>query len=37
MLYHDEELDEKELHKYFEKLDPETIELITQEYEKTKN
>ena len=34
MLYHDEELDEKELYKFFEKLDPKTIELITQEYEK---
>ena len=31
---HDEELGEEELKKYFEKLDPETIELIKQEYEK---
>ncbi len=34
MLFHDEELGEEELKKYFEKLDPETIELIKQEYEK---
>jgi hypothetical protein len=34
MLFHDEELGEVELKKYFEKLDPETIELINQEYEK---
>ncbi len=34
MLFHDEELGEEELNKYFEKLDPETIELINQEYEK---
>ena len=32
MLFHDEELNEEELHKCFKKLDPETIELITQEY-----
>ena len=32
MLFHDEELDEEELYKYFEKLDPKTIELIRQEY-----
>ena len=34
MLFHDEELDEEELKKCFEKLDPKTIELIRQEYEK---
>ena len=34
MLFHDEELDEEELNKFFEKLDPKTIELITQEYKK---
>ena len=33
MLFHDEELDEEELKKYIEKLDPETIELIRREYE----
>jgi len=33
MLFHDEELDEAELKKCFEKLDPKTIELITKEYE----
>jgi len=32
MLFHDEELNEEDLHKCFKKLDPETIELITQEY-----
>ena len=32
MLFHDEELNEKELIKYFEKLDPKTIELIKEEY-----
>ncbi len=32
MLFHDEELDEEELHKCFEKLDPKTIELIRLEY-----
>jgi len=32
MLFHDEELNKEELHKCFKKLDPETIELITQEY-----
>ena len=32
MLFHDEELDEEELHKCFEKLDPHTIELIRLEY-----
>jgi hypothetical protein len=32
MLFHDEELDEKELYEFFEKLDPKTIELIRQEY-----
>ncbi len=35
MLFHDEELGEEELKNYFEKLDPDTIELIRQEYEKT--
>ncbi len=35
MLFHDEELGEEELKNYFEKLDPDTIELIIQEYEKT--
>jgi len=34
MLFHDEELDEEELKKYFDKLDSKTIELINQEYEK---
>ncbi len=33
MLFHDEELNEEELKKYFEKLDPNTLELIRQEYE----
>lgn len=33
MLFHDEELDEEELNKYFAKLDPKTIELIQQEYQ----
>jgi hypothetical protein len=33
MLYHDEELDEEELYKCFEKFDPKTIELIKEEYE----
>ena len=32
MLYHDEELDEEELNKYFAKFDSKTIELILQEY-----
>ena len=32
MLFHDEELDEEELHKCFEKLDPKTIELLRVEY-----
>ncbi len=32
MLYHDEELNEEELKKYLEKLDPKTIELIKEEY-----
>lgn len=32
MLFHDEELNEEELIKCFEKLDPETIELIKEEY-----
>ena len=32
MLFHDEELNEEELKKYFEKLDPKTIELIKKEY-----
>ncbi len=34
MLFHDEEFGEEELKKYFEKFDPETIELIKQEYER---
>jgi len=33
MLFHDEELGEEELKKYFEKLDPKIIELINEEYE----
>ena len=33
MLFHDEELDEEGLNKYFEKLDPKTIELIKEEYD----
>ena len=33
MLYHDEELTEEELHKYFAKFDSKTIELIKKEYE----
>jgi hypothetical protein len=32
MLFHDEELDEEELSKYFKKLTPETLELIRIEY-----
>jgi len=32
MLFHDEELDEEELRQCFEKLDPNTIELIRLEY-----
>ena len=32
MLFHDEELNEEELTKYFKKLDPKTLELIQQEY-----
>ena len=32
MLFHDEELDEEELSKCFEKFDPETLELIRIEY-----
>jgi len=35
MLFHDEELDEKELQKFFEKLDPQTIEQIQRLYENT--
>jgi len=35
MLFHDEELDEKELQKFFEKLDSKTIEQIQKLYEKT--
>lgn len=35
MLFHDEELDEETLYKYFKKLDPKTIEQITQEYKKS--
>jgi hypothetical protein len=34
MLFHDEELDEKDLQKFFEKLDPTTIEQIKKLYEK---
>ena len=34
MLFHDEELDKEALRKYFKKLDPKTIEQITQEYKK---
>ena len=33
MLFHDEELNEEELKKYFDKLDPKTIELIKEVYE----
>ncbi len=33
MLFHDEELNEEELKKYFDKLDPKTIELIKKVYE----
>ncbi len=33
MLFHDEELNEEELRKCFEKLDPKTIKLINQEYD----
>ena len=33
MLFHDEELDEKELNKLFAKFDSKTIELIQQEYQ----
>ena len=33
MLFHDEELDEKELQKFFEKLDPQTIKQIQRLYE----
>lgn len=33
MLFHDEELDEEELYRYFEKLDSKTVELIRQEYD----
>ena len=32
MLFHDEELNEEELIKYFEKLYSKTIELIKEEY-----
>ncbi len=32
MLYHDAELNEEEVKKYFEKLDPKTIALIKEEY-----
>jgi len=35
MLFHDEELDEKELQQLFEKLDPKTIEQIQKLYENT--
>lgn len=33
MLYHDEELDEEQLKRCFEKFDSKTIELIKQEYD----
>jgi len=33
MLFHDEELNEEELKKYFDKLDTKTIELIKEVYE----
>lgn len=33
MLFHDEELDEKELQKFFQKLDSKTIEQIQQLYD----
>jgi len=33
MLFHDEELNDEELKKYFAKLDPETIELIQEAYD----
>ncbi len=35
MLFHDEELNEKELQKLFEKLDPKTIKQIQKLYENT--
>jgi len=34
MLFHDEELDEQDLQKFFEKLDPTTVEQIKKLYEK---
>jgi len=33
MLFHDEELDEKDLQKFFEKLDSKTIDQIQKLYE----
>jgi len=33
MLFHDEELNEEELRKCFEKFNPKTIELIKEEYD----
>lgn len=33
MLFHDEELDEKDLQKFFEKLDSKTIDQIQKMYE----
>jgi len=35
MLFHDEELDEKDLEIFFKKLDPKTIEKIQKLYENT--
>jgi len=35
MLFHDEELDEKDLQKFFEKLDSKTIDQIQKLYENT--
>jgi hypothetical protein len=35
MLFHDEELDEKDLQKFFEKLDSKTIEQIQKLYDNT--
>ncbi|WP_278974858.1 hypothetical protein [Nitrosopumilus sp.] len=34
MLFHDEELDEQDLQKFFEKLDSTTVEQIKRLYEK---
>ena len=33
MLFHDEELNEEELNRCFEKFTPETLKLIQQEYD----